>query len=454
MSTPLYTALRAFADTNPLRMHMPGHKGKELPLAEFSPAAELDFTELPPTGNLFAGEGPIVEAQRLWAKVCGVEECLFLTGGSTQGVLTALTLACRPGDVVLMDRGCHRSAYHALVLLDLEPVYLFRPWLEVAGVPGPMDPAEVDRALTDRPDIRAVFLTSPTYYGVRSDLPAIAQVCRRHGAKLVVDGAHGAHFPFLGISELAAADLAVLSAHKTLPAPGQAAVLLANGYSLAQLCRAGSVYGSSSPSYPIMAALDAVREALISGPLGLDYVETAAQTALLRQRYPSLTPRDALLDPTRFVLRCDDGFSVKKELEKLGIYPEMADIRHVVFILTCADGKEALDRLTRGLDQVLSRRPAPLSLPAPVTPPQPQAVLRPREAFFSSVESLPLRLAEGRVCAAQVAPYPPGVPVIAPGELVTKKTIAYLAQIGYNMEKDTLVVRPGLLCGAGRSGGL
>lgn len=452
MSTPLYTALRAFADTNPLRMHMPGHKGKGLPLTELSPAAELDFTELPPTGDLFAGEGPIVEAQRLWARACGVEECLFLTGGSTQGVLTALTLACRPGDAVLMDRGCHRSAYHALVLLDLEPVYLFRPWLPVADVPGPIDPAEVERALTERPDIRAVFLTSPTYYGVRSDLPAIARVCHAHGAKLVVDGAHGAHFPFLGLSELSCADLAILSAHKTLPAPGQAAVLLANGYSLPELCRAGSVYGSSSPSYPIMAALDTVREALVSGHLGLDYVETAAQVTLLRQRYPALTPRDALLDPTRFVLRCDDGFTVKKELEGLGIYPEMADIRHVVFILTCADGKEALDRLTRGLDQVLSGRPAPLSLPAPLTPPQPQAVLRPREAFFSPVRTVPLARAAGMICAGQVAPYPPGVPVIAPGELVTKKTIAYLAQIGYNMEKDTPVILSGLLCGTGPDG--
>lgn len=440
MSTPLYTALRAFADTQPLRMHMPGHKGKPLPLSELSAVAQLDFTELPPTGDLFAGEGPIVAAEELWAKTCGVDACLFLTGGSTQGVLSALTLACPPGSAVLMDRSCHRSAYHALVLLDLEPVYLFRPWLEEEQIPGPIAPADVAQALERRPDIKAFFLTSPSYYGVRCDLPEIARVCHAHGAKLVVDGAHGAHFPFLGLSELSVPDLTVLSAHKTLPAPGQSALLLANGFSPAQLRRAGSIYGSSSPSYPIMAALDVVREALL-GALGLDYIETAAQVVTLRQHFPSLSAKTLLLDPTRFVLTCDDGFAVKQALEVLGVYPEMADPRHVVFILTCADGKEAFDRLTRALHAVLAGRPAPTSLPPVPPPPAPQAALRPREAFFSPVEVLPLSQTEGRVCAAQVAPYPPGIPVIAPGELVTKKTIAYLSQIGYNMEKDTAVIR-------------
>ena len=126
--TPLCDALRAFASTHPLRMHMPGHKGTGLPLPELSSAAALDFTELPPTGNLFEADGPIRAAEDLWAQAVGVPSCLFLTGGSTQGVLSALALTCRPGDRVLLDRGSHRSAYHALALLDLEPVYLFRPW--------------------------------------------------------------------------------------------------------------------------------------------------------------------------------------------------------------------------------------------------------------------------------------------------------------------------------------
>ena len=228
-NTPLYDALRAFAAARPLRMHMPGHKGRPLPAPELAGLSALDFTELPPTGDLFSGGDAIEAAEALWAKVFRMAHCLFLTGGATQGVQAALALACRPGDAVLLDRGSHRSAYNALALLDLRPVYLERPWLPQAGVTGPVSPQSVEQALKTRPDIKTVCITSPTYYGVLSDLPALAAVCRAHGAVLVVDGAHGAHLPFLGNFDLAAADLAVVSAHKTLPAPGQSALLLAGG---------------------------------------------------------------------------------------------------------------------------------------------------------------------------------------------------------------------------------
>ena len=131
--TPLYDALRKFAGEDPLRMHMPGHKGKAMPAPEFSPLAAIDFTELGPTGDLFSGDGPIREAEALWAQALGMSGCLFLTGGSTQGMLSALTLACRPGDTILLDRGSHRSAYNALALLDLTPVYLNRPRFSTYG---------------------------------------------------------------------------------------------------------------------------------------------------------------------------------------------------------------------------------------------------------------------------------------------------------------------------------
>ena len=145
--TPLYDALKNFAGEDPLRMHMPGHKGKAMPAPEFSPLAAIDFTELGPTGDLFSGDGPIREAEALWAQALGMSGCLFLTGGSTQGMLSALTLACRPGDTLLLDRGSHRSAYNALALLDLTPVYLNRPWLEGAGVTGPVSPHTVEKLL-------------------------------------------------------------------------------------------------------------------------------------------------------------------------------------------------------------------------------------------------------------------------------------------------------------------
>ena len=156
-----------------------------------------------------------------------MDSCLFLTGGSTQGVHAALALACKPGETVLLDRGSHRSAYNALALLDLKPVYLERPWLASEGITGPISPSAVAQALEEYPDAKTLCITSPTYYGMLSDLPALAELMHRRGGVLVVDGAHGAHLPFLGNDHLSAADLVVTSAHKTLPALGQSALLLA-----------------------------------------------------------------------------------------------------------------------------------------------------------------------------------------------------------------------------------
>ena len=453
-NTPLYDALRAFAAARPLRMHMPGHKGRPLPAPELAGLSALDFTELPPTGDLFSGGDAIEAAEALWAKVFHMAHCLFLTGGATQWVQAALALACRPGDAVLLDRGSHRSAYNALALLDLRPVYLERPWLPQAGVTGPVSPQSVEQALKTRPDIKTVCITSPTYYGVLSDLPALAAVCRAHGAALVVDGAHGAHLPFLGNFDLAAADLAVVSAHKTLPAPGQSALLLAGGsrtagashrptadalasrrFTQGELRWAASLTGSSSPSYVLMAALDVCR-AYMEAEGAAAYRETAEAVAALRRHYPSLTEGDAPLDPARFVLRCPGGFAAQERLEALGVWPEMADAGHVVFIPTCADGPEQFARLRAALD-TLTLGDCP---PFPPPPPLPEAVLTPRQALFSPREHLPLARAEGRVCAQQIAPYPPGVPVVAPGERICKKSIAYLDEIGYNTREDIAVV--------------
>lgn len=429
MPTPLYDAMKAHIRTNPLPMHMPGHKGKAIPMAEFSALAPLDLTELPPTGNLFEGGDAIEQAQTLWAATFGMEGCLFLTGGSTQGLHTALALTCQPGQSVLVDRGCHRSVFHAMGLLDLAPVYLSRPWLSGPGVTGPISPQDVENNLAARPDVKTVCITSPTYYGVLSDVSAIGAVCRRHGAKLVVDGAHGAHLPFLGDLGLSAADVAVVSAHKTLPAPGQSALLFVNRIPMEQVRRTAAVFGSSSPSYPMMAALDCVRD-WMEAEGKQDYVRCARQVERLRERYPALTPAHAPLDPTRLVLCCTDGQRAGQQLQQLGVWPEMTDPGHVVCILTCADGPEEFERLeaalqTLELEQVCGQRQL-----AP--PPTAEQILSLRQALFAPVEHLSLCRAEGRVCAQSVAPYPPGVPVIAPGERVDKKLLSYLNEIGYN----------------------
>lgn len=427
--TPLYDAIRAYAQEKPLRMHMPGHKGKSaMPLGELAAIAPLDVTELGPTGDLFSPGAPFDQAQELWARDFGMEGCQFLTGGSTQGLHTALALSCRPGDAVLVDRGCHRAVFNAMALLDLRPIYLPRPWWTEEGLTGPISPEMVESVLSQHPEVKTVCITSPSYSGVLCDVAAISHIVHRYGGKLVVDGAHGAHLPFLGVDAFAGADLLICSAHKTLPALGQTALLFYQGEEPERVRRFASVYGSSSPSYPMMLSLDAARD-WMEGPGQAEYRRAAEGVARLRRRFPSLNESIAPLDPTRLTLMARDGHAMARRLEELGVFVEMADSRHVVCILTAMDEEADFVRLEAALDQCRDLMGPGPKLPPP---PLPRAVLTPREALFAPERTLPLEQCLGRVAAGQLAPYPPGVPVVAPGEMISEKELAYLKEIGYN----------------------
>ncbi len=248
MPTPLYDVLRRYASQEPIRFHMPGHKGIIDQPADLRWMAPIDVTELPETGNLYDAGEPFDSAQKLWADLFGFDQCQFLTGGSTMGIHTGLALCCRPGDRVLMDRSCHRAAFHALALLDLEPVWLERPWLSSENLIGPISPGDVEKALEEHPNIKTVCITSPTYAGVLSNVGAISRIVHAHGGKLFVDGAHGAHLPFLGMEPFWGADCVVVSAHKTLPAMGQSALLFVSGFEPDRVRQMASVFGTSSPS--------------------------------------------------------------------------------------------------------------------------------------------------------------------------------------------------------------
>ena len=414
MNTPLFHALTAFADTNPLRMHMPGHKGKGLP--GWEQLVRVDFTELPPTGNLYEAGGAIGEAEDLWAKVFGMQECLMLTCGSTQGIHSALTLTCPIGSTLLADRNCHRSVYHTMALLDLTPVYLMEK-----------NPQSVEKVLKNAPEIKTVCITSPDYYGKLYNVTGISEVCHRFGAKLVVDGAHGAHLPFLGIDHYRGADLVICSAHKTLPAMGQAALLFSDGaFTGEDLRRAASIHGTSSPSYPILVSMDLAR-AWMESEEGQACYETACfRVKELRRKFPSLDGDN--LDPGRLTLRVKHGYEVERQLQEQGIWPEMADSGHVVFIVTGSDSVEDLDRLEQVLETLDLQRD---DRDFPIQP-MPEIALRPRQALFAPTQELALEVCEGLISAEQIAPYPPGIPVVAPGEVITKKHLAYLQEIGYN----------------------
>lgn len=407
MATPLSDALMAYSAAEPLRFHMPGHKGTLSP---------LDVTELPPTGNLYEAGGPIEQAQALWAQALGMPHCLFLTNGSTAGVFTALAAAAQEGDEILLDRDCHLSFHHAMAALDLHPQFLRRSLGE------PLRAGDVEQAMAQSPRARVVCLTSPSYYGVLCDIPAIAALVHARGGILLVDGAHGAHLPFLlGQEVFAGADLLVLSAHKTLPALGQSALLGASErFPLPLLRQKARIFQSSSPSYLLMASLDRAREEM-QGAYLAQYRRVAAWN------------RWSLGDPTRAVMHTD-GLRWAQELMDGGIYPELWNRDNVVFILTGSDTPQALTRL----EAEILRAPAPLP-PLHLPVPQPARACSPRRAVFSPSQSLPLQAAQGRIAAAPIAPYPPGIAVVAPGEIIDKKTIAYLEKIMYNSVVEVVV---------------
>ena len=264
MSTPLYNALRALAAQNTARFHMPGHKGQPA-FPGFDALFAIDFTETYGTGNLYEAEGPIRQAEQLAAAFFRVTDCHFLTGGSSQGIVAMLGAVCGDGGKVLLDRACHKSAMHACALFDLEPAFLSPDVLPYAGCGGVIDLAAAEEALQANPDAAALLVVSPNYYGVMQPIAELAALCHRCGKKLLVDGAHGAHLDASGCRNpvAAGADAAVLSAHKTLPALGQAAYLLCGpSIDSAGLRRFEAMCGTSSPSYPIMASLDLAREFL------------------------------------------------------------------------------------------------------------------------------------------------------------------------------------------------
>ena len=450
---PLFHTLQLLATGDSARFHMPGHKGEPL-FHTFAEVFAIDFTETYGTGNLYLGDGPIRDAEVAAALYFGAADCFFLTGGSTQGIMAMLAAAVGRGGSVLLDRECHKSVCHACALLDITPYFVSAPLLEPFAVSGELPAQAVEQQLVAHPDIRAVLVTSPTYYGVRRALPALADLCRAFGKLLLVDAAHGAHFPAVGLPAPIAegADMAVLSMHKTLPCLGQGAVLLSGkGVDRRALRENTALFGTSSPSYPVMASIDLAR-AYTEGPGRDAYRRSAEACAALREYIGRRTGFTALdethfpaLDPCRLTV-CTAGTDATGHRladmlwSEYGVACEMADDRNAVFILTGADTGASLHRLRRGLRRISARRHETLPPPAAAPFPPAERVMRVRDAWFVNTGRVEPAAAEGLVCARPVTPYPPGVPLLWPGEKITRAHIELIRERWYNEIGEITVV--------------
>jgi arginine decarboxylase len=380
----------------------------------------------------------VADAERRAARLFGADICRFSVGGSTHCNQTLALAIGEPGDQVVVSRTLHRSVLLGLVLAGLEPVWV-TPEVDLAtGLSAGYAPERVAAALAEHPSAVAVFLSDPSYVGTYSDIRAHAEVAHQAGVPLVVDAAWAAHFgfhPALPAHALSlGADAMITSVHKTLPAYNQAAILLVRSSRIAaaRLAPAFDATHTTSPSGAIMASIDAARALLEHhGESLIDRMLIAVADA--RQRLGRIDGLRVLdgpgVDPAKLTVALAGtgahGVQVEADLIAAGLPVEMADRDTIVAVVTVADDAPALRRLTDALTDSIERRRGPPRTLAPIAAwiVEPRLVVAPRQAFFGRSETVAAAAAVGRVSAELIAPYPPGVPVLAPGELVTAQAL-------------------------------
>jgi arginine decarboxylase len=443
----VYQAWRAFVESGAAPFTIPGHKRRA---AALDPGLQrLLDADVPLYGGLdtvkLAG-GVLEHGERLGAELWGADWCRYSTGGSTHANQALLLALGQPGDTVVVSRSAHRSTVLGLVLAGLRPVWIPVDVDPAKAVPVGTSRAGLDEVLTEHPEAVAVLCVEPSYLGTNSDVAGLASVAHSHDVPIVVDQAWGAHFGFAdGYPPHAlavGADAMVVSAHKTLPAFSQASVVAARTERLDadRLERAFEAAHTSSPAGAILASIDASR-ALLAHPTGgalLDELAASAarlRAALGRAGLITLSPDEfapGRFDPAKLVVTTaasgHSGLDLEGELQKRGIPVEMADRDTVVPQLSLLDDGTSLDRLESALVEAATTgrtSPRAATVAAQWNHDAPQ-LLSPREAFFAAHEVVPRHDAEGRVSAELVAPYPPGVPILVPGEQITAGSLAAL----------------------------
>ncbi|MFS0725100.1 aminotransferase class I/II-fold pyridoxal phosphate-dependent enzyme [Paenibacillus sp. 1P07SE] len=472
---PLYEALRRHRDAGPHSFHVPGHgmgrAWEERQIAsEYRELLPLDVTELSDTDDLHQAEGVIREAQQLAALTFGAEETCFLVGGSTSGNLALILAHCRPGDILIVQRNIHKSVVHGLQLAQACAVFL-SPRMDgdtgLALIPALED---VEAALQQYPQAKAVLLSTPNYYGLGVSLAAYAQLVHSYGRPLLVDEAHGAHYglhPELPRSALQdGADGVVQSTHKTLTAMTMGAMLHLQGNRIerSSIRQMLQTLQSSSPSYPIMASLDIARAMIDSDgttlfDAGLAHARIFRERLALETDFESVgysrkgerqVPADYdYYDPLRAAIRDRkgrvSGYELHKMLEERGCWAEMADPVYVVLIFGIGTTAQDVEALLQALQQIHEK----LEQTVKISPP-PSGVLAaalhqasdsPLGGFSEPIpfglhldgdqliETIPLSEAEGRIAAEMITPYPPGIPLLYAGERISGDTAVRLGQL-------------------------
>ncbi len=454
----LYEKLLTYHTLDIYPMHMPGHKRNAslMGIAEGEQAlslasvSQIDITEIDGFDNLGAPEGVIKDAMERAARIYQADETYFLVNGSTVGLLSGIMGATTKGDQVLVARNCHKAVYNALYLNELSPVYIYPKRNQELGFYEEVEPEQIEKQLKAHPEISLVVITSPTYEGVVSDIKTIAEIVHRYDALLLIDEAHGAHFgfhPHFPVSALSlGADIVIQSLHKTMPAFTQTALLHIKGNKAPRerIRNYLAMLQSSSPSYVLMAGLDHCIKLMEDKgkQLFVSYVEklndignrlTSLQHLSL---YQGPNREGAIKDASKIVIGVRGVNYTAKELyhellHKYKIQLEMVSKDYGIAMTSIGDTLEGFQRLCEALLEIDKRLQQDnnqlIELPRLYEVQPERAVLNIYDSLNSKMESIPLSEAVGRVSGAYVYQYPPGIPVLVPGEVITKEIVDVLA---------------------------
>ena len=440
--TPLLDEVLKYKKEENLIFSMPGNKcgkvflkdniGKEF----VDTMGYLDITEVDPLDNLHAPEGIILEAQQLLAKTYGVKKAYFMVNGSTGGNLCSIFAAFNEGDEVLVERNCHKSIYNGLILRKLKVKYIEPLINEKLGIFLPPDKKNIYDAIEQCENLKGIILTYPSYFGITYDIEEVLLDLKKRGLKIVVDSAHGAHF--IANNKLPKAiygipDYVVLSSHKTLPALTQGSYLLSNTddndveFYL-------NTFMTTSPSYLIMSSLDYARYYL--DEYGYDEYERLINKA---EKYRSIInslnkvhiiskedlAEDYDIDKSRYIVTVSKEYSGHKLLEYLreqGIQCEMSFASGVVLLLSPINDDDDFKKLLKSFEnlQLKDIRQDNYSKYYSFIP---KKVLEPYEVFKKECKYIKINEADKNIACEAIIPYPPGIPLLCPGEVITKEAI-------------------------------
>lgn len=442
---PLFDALSSYVRKGVTKLHVPGHKyGQGLPKemkALLGKSSQFDLSVLEDIDSLPHPQTVIKEAQKLAAGAFGADETFFLVNGSTLGVQAMILAACSSNDKILVSRNTHQSVTAGLVLSGARPVYLQPEFDQELNLPLNVRPETVKISLKKNPDAKAVLIISPTQFGITADIKEIAKIVHQAGKILLVDEAWGAHFKFHPEFPLPAllsgADMVVQSTHKRLPALSQTSMLHIQGKRIdrEKVQKVIRMLQTTSPSYILLSSLDSARREMVLNGKNL-WEEIINLTCgarnsikelgfrILERKYLNNLGFD--LDLTNIAIEVENGFEAWKILNKNKIEPEFATLDHLIIIVGIGNNTSDINYLIKALKKISPRKNI-RKIKYPNIPPK--VFLSPKEALESETEEVGIKKAIGRISAEMITPYPPGIPLLAPGEVITKEIFDYLKEI-------------------------